>query len=103
MTLPARFKTHTVTVEPYEGVTPYGDAYGAGVEVECRVEDEIKLVRTASGEEVASATTIYCDRSVNIPTESRVTIGSRVATVLTVADHDTAGQSALEHKEIALT
>jgi len=102
MPLPDHFKTHTITVEPYVGSGAYGSTYGAPVEVECRVEDVVRLVRAASGDEVVSSTTVVCDVGTVIPAESRVTVKGRVTTVLAVSDPSTGGRSELDHLEIAL-
>jgi hypothetical protein len=100
--LPDYFKTHTILVEPYEGSGAYGSVYGAQVSVECRVEDVVRLVRAASGDEVVSSATVACDVGTVIPPESRVTVKGRVTTVLSVSDPSTGGRSELDHLEIAL-
>ena len=108
MTLPARLRTHTITVEPRVGVGPSGAVYGAPVLVTCHLEDELQLVRDSTGAEVVSSATVFCDLDVTIPPESRITIPERaniperVTTVISVAVHDTDGRSALEHLEVAL-
>jgi len=102
MPLPDHFKTHTILVEPYEGSGAYGTVYGAPVSVECRVEDVTRLVRSASGDEVVSSTTVACDAGTVIPPESRVTVKGRVTTVLAVSDPSTGGRSGLDHLEVSL-
>ena len=102
MPLPDHFKTHTITVEPYVGSGAYGSTYGPPVEVDCRVEDMVRLVRSSTGDEVTSSTTVVCDVDTVIPAESRVTVKGRVTTVLSVADPSTGGRSGLDHLEVAL-
>lgn len=102
MPLPARLRTHTISVEPYTGSGAYGSVYGPPVSVTCRVEDVVRLVRSSSGDEAVSSTTVYCDADVVIPAESRVTVNGRVTTVLSVANPSTGGRSALDHLEVAL-
>ncbi len=102
MPLPDHFKTHTITVEPYQGGGAYGSVYGAPVEVECRVEDVVRLVRAATGDEAVSSTTVVCDVGTVIPAESRVTVKGRVTTVLAVSDPSTGGRSELDHLEVSL-
>lgn len=102
MTLPARLRTHTITVEAYVGTGAHGPIFSAPVIVTCRVEEMNKLVRSNTGAEVVSSTTIYCDLDVTIPPESRVTVNGEVTSVLAVSDHNTAGRSRLDHKEVAL-
>ena len=102
MPLPARLRTHTISVEPYTGSGAYGSTYGPAVSVTCRVEDVVRLVRAADGDEAVSSTTVYCDADVVIPVESRVTVNGRVTTVLAVANPSTGGRSRLDHLEVSL-
>lgn len=99
MAIPAKFRTHTISVEPYIGSGAYGSAYGPAVDVVCRVEDVSRLVRASSGDEVVSSSTVYCDSDVVIPVESRVTVNGRVTTVLSVSD---LSWPRLGHLEVAL-
>lgn len=102
MTLPRRFRTHTISVEPYAGTGAHGPVFGTAVPVECRVEEKVQLVRSDTGEEVVSSSIVYCDLATVIPAESRVTVNGRVTSVLNAASFDTAGQSRLEHKQVFL-
>ncbi len=102
MSLPGHFRAHTISVEPFDGNGAYGPVFGAAVNVECRVEHKVQLVRSAEGTEVVSSMTVYCARSVTIPPESRVTVDGRTTSVISTADHDTGGRSPLEHKEVLL-
>lgn len=99
MPIPAKFRTHIISVEPYSGSGAYGSTYGPPVDVACRVEDVTRLVRGSNGDEVVSSSTVYCDSDVVIPPESRVTVNGRVTTVLTVSD---LSWSRLGHLEVAL-
>lgn len=101
MVLGARWRTHTITVEPYLGSGAYGAAYGPPVDVACRVEEGVRLVRSASGDEAVSTATVYCDPDTVIPAESRVTVNGRVTTVLLVSNPST-GRSRLDHLEVSL-
>lgn len=102
MSLPTGFLTHTITVEPYAGPTPYGPSYGAPVTVSCRVEDETQMVLDANGVEVVSSSKVFCDSDVDIPVESRVTVDGRTTRVLSVLDLSTGGLSTMDHLEVAL-
>lgn len=101
MPIPARWRTHTISVEPYVGSGAYGSTYGPPVSITCRVEDTVRLVRASSGDEAVSSSTVYCDTDVVIPAESRVTVNGRVTTVLSVSNLST-GRSRLDHLEAAL-
>lgn len=102
MGLPLRKRTHTITVEPFQGDSAYGPVFGAPVQVTCRVDESQRLVRSNTGEEVVSSSTVFCDLDVTIPAGSRVTVSDRTTTVLTVSTFDTGGRSRLDHKEAAL-
>lgn len=95
-------RTHTISVEPFEGDGARGPVYGAAVQVSCRLENKLQLVRSNIGEEVMSSSTVFCDRTTTIPAGSRVTAAGRITTVIAVADHDTGGRSALDHLEVFL-
>jgi hypothetical protein len=97
----------TITVEAYTGSGPYGDVYGAAVQVEgCVVEESRRRVRVqtqdAAGEEVLSSTTVYCPPDTVAPAGSRVTTGGRTARVLAATPHDPHGQPLPAHLELNL-
>lgn len=100
MSIPARFRTHTISIEPYLGSGAYGAVYGPPVDVVCRVEEGMRMVRASSGDEVVSSAMVFCDPDVTIPTESRVTVNGRVTTVLSVSNPSVG--SRLDHLEVAL-
>lgn len=93
----------TVTVTPYAGETAYGPTYRAAVEVDCRVEYVRKLVRSSTGDEVVSETTIYVlpvlqsgARSMDVfAPESLVTHDGRDAQVISAASHRGRDQAVL--------
>jgi len=93
---------HVASVEPYQGSGAHGPVYGNAVSVRCFAEDKRQLVRSDTGEEVVSNTTIHCPVDTTIPPGSRVTVFGRTTTVLTVARFDTGGRSRLDHLEVAL-
>lgn len=100
--IPTHLRTHTVTVEPFQGDGARGPVFGAAVQVTCRLENKLQLVRSNIGEEVTSSSTVFCDRGTTIPAGSRVTVAGRITTVISVADHDTGGRSELDHLEVFL-
>jgi hypothetical protein len=102
MGLPLRKRTHTITVEPFQGDSAYGPVFGAPVQVTCRVDEAQRLVRSNTGEEVVSSSTVFCDLDTVIPAGSRVTVNGRTTTVLALAAFDTGGRSRLDHKEASL-
>lgn len=102
MSLPAHLKTHTITIEPYEGQGSTGPVFGTAVEVQCRVEDKVQLVRSNIGDEVVSSSMVFCDPGTVAPPESRVTVNGRVTSVVQTADHATGGFSHLDHVQLFL-
>jgi hypothetical protein len=102
VSLPARLRTHTISVEPYEGTGSHGPIFGTAVSVTCRVEEKVQLVRANTGEEAVSSTTVFCDSDVVIPVESRVTVNGRSTSVLAVGNPSTNGRSRLDHLEVFL-
>lgn len=75
----------TVSVETYSGESGYGPLYAAAVSVVCNVQSSRKLVRNSSGDEVVSETTLHVapDDAAAFTPETRVTISSKVSTVIT--------------------
>lgn len=94
---------HQVTIEPFEGNGANGPVYGAPVTVKCFRDDKRRLVRGASGSQVVSGSTVYCLPGTVAPPESRVDLGTRVATVITVADRDGGKLPVPSHVEVNLT
>lgn len=75
---------HTVTIEAYLGDTAYGPSYAPAVTARAYVEDEIKTVRNAQGEEVVSSTKVWLFPTQDCPPESRLmTPSGRVQSVIT--------------------
>lgn len=69
-----------IMLEKWVGQTEYGDAsYGSKMQVACRIEGKVRMVRTVEGLEQISTTTIYVygDRDVPmITTQDRITLPS---------------------------
>lgn len=105
------FYVHSITVQTLTGSGGMGDTYAAPVtltppDTGVFVDDKRKLVRSSSGAEVISETTIY-GRPYLIAVlleGSLVTLPSgRVATVITTGARDSAGLNLPDHVEAALT
>lgn len=107
MRIPTVLLPHTVTVRPYLGIGPYGEVFGDPVVVRRTfVEDRRRLVRSSTGEEVVSETTVRARPQVHIPVGSLVTVwagtsAERTARALTSARYD--HPSSWSHVEVALT
>lgn len=97
-----RFLVHTSTVEPYLGAGGHGPQFGPVVTVACYVRDQIRLVRTSTGDEAVSRTTVYYPAGTVVPAGSRVVANGRESHVLTVSRHDSGGLTTLDHVEVAL-
>lgn len=100
--IPDVLLVHTVSVEAYEGSGAYGDIFGTAYDLPCYVEQERKLIRSSTGEEVVSSTQVYCNPGEPIPLGSKVTWNGRTSLVLGVGDYEDGGLTGLAHREIDL-
>ncbi|SDD86630.1 hypothetical protein [Actinokineospora iranica] len=104
--IPAVLLPHTITLRPFIGTGPYGDVHGDPVVIRrAFVEDRRRLVRSTTGEEVVSETTVRTRPREHIPVGSLVTVWAetpheRTARVIIAAlfDHP----SSWTHVEVAL-
>lgn len=103
MKLPRWLLQHSATIEPYAGAGANGPVYGAGVVVRCFRDDKRRLVRSGTGEQVVSETTLYCPPGTVAPPQSRVDLGHRKATVITLSDRDGGQLPVPSHVEVNLT
>ncbi|MFF4989630.1 hypothetical protein ACFY19_20725 [Streptosporangium saharense] len=93
-----------VTVEPYAGAGPFGKTYGPPIVVRALVDNRRRRVRSASGDEVVSETTLRMQLGEECPVESRVTLpDGRQAEVITSAEIDGRSLPVPSHREVALT
>lgn len=85
MEIPGYLLPHTISVQPYAGVTGAGaPAYGSAVEMAAMVERGRKLMRTAGREQVVSTARAFVqlDQLDSVPAKSRVTLtDGTVATI----------------------
>lgn len=69
--------TQRVTIAPRTGYDSYGNAaYGTDVTYQCAVVGEMKLIRTARGQEAPSKQAIYLMSAAAIRPEDRVTLST---------------------------
>lgn len=101
----ADFYVHTVTVQTLTGSGGMGDTYTDPAPLACFVDDKRRLVRSGSGEEVVSETTVYAPAGTTVLTaESLVTLPSgRVATVIALSILDSGTMDLPDHVEANLT
>jgi hypothetical protein len=101
----ARFFVHTVTVEPFTGVSGYGvDQFAAAQTISGFLEASRKLVRNQNGEEVVSEAQFYTDKA-NVslfPANSRVTYPGVVTRVIRPNLNDAPGLGLPEHLAVTL-
>ena len=96
-TLPRRLLQDVVTVEPYSGESGYGPIHAAAATVLGKISATRQLVRNSDGEEVVSEVTLYvhpADAAPFVP-GSRVTIATRVSTVIAVSPQGRPGEDVL--------
>jgi len=106
------FYVHTITVQTLTGSGGMGDTYADPVTLSpdtdtgVFVDDKRKLVRSSSGEQVISETTIYGRPNLIavLLEESLVTLPTgRVATVITTGARDSGALDLPDHVEAACT
>ncbi|WP_329423990.1 hypothetical protein [Streptomyces sp. NBC_01268] len=101
--IPAFMLGHTVTVEPYLGRTSVGPRYGPAATVKCFVDEQTRVVRDQTGQEVTSTSTFYARPGLVCPAESRVTLpDGRVARVIARLDRSGGGMPTPDHVEVQL-
>ncbi|MCO1575028.1 hypothetical protein M8C13_04545 [Crossiella sp. SN42] len=100
--VPAWLLRHTATIEPYLGTTGTGPRFGPPEQVRCFADDKRRLVRSATGTEVVSETTLYCPPGTTAPPESRVTVQGRATTVIAAHQRDGGGLPTPDHVEVVL-
>jgi hypothetical protein len=107
--IPDWMMPHQVQVEAYQGDSGYGDVYRPKMPVRCAVDDRRTLVRSRSGEEVVSETTIRCRlmHETKFRLDSRVTLWpgttrQRITYVLQTSARDSGGVGEGDHLEVNL-
>lgn len=72
----ASMMTQTVTIEPYSSPGSHigKETYGTGVEYRARFVEKTRLVRSASGEELAARGVVWINASSGISTKDRITL-----------------------------
>lgn len=97
--------TTPIAVTPYDGEGAYGPIYGAEQTVLMRVNEGRRLVRSRSGDEVVSETTLYGPLSAvdAFAPESLVTVDGRAAQVITVSRRREPNGGSMDHIEVVLT
>jgi len=103
----ARWWVHEVTVQTKLGSGGYGDKLADPSEpVPCKIDDTVRTVRDADGNETVSSATIHTDldRAGQFPPGSLVTLpwDPRARRVIGVHRLDSGGRSRLDHLEIHL-
>lgn len=107
-----RLFTQTVTNKTYLGTGAYGEVFADPVDKACFINDSIKLVRNAQGDEVVSTARLYApltDFPADPPVAGQYAPGSEVTVdglthrVIAVARKDAAGPASSHHIEVQLT
>jgi len=101
--IPAFLLQHTVTIEAFQGNGANGPVYGTPLVVPCFRDDKRRLVRAPNGSQVVSESTVYCQPGTVAPPESRINLGTRIATVITTADRDGGTLPVPSHVEVNCT
>jgi hypothetical protein len=98
------FQPTTVSVATRTGTGANGDIYAAPVDVECFLEDARHLVRSATGEQVVSESTVFADpdKAPKFTPGSKVTLPTRTALVI-LAKVNAIGDPDVDHTAVSLT
>ncbi|MDQ0894429.1 hypothetical protein [Agromyces ramosus] len=104
------FYVHALTVETFQGTNGYGeDIFAAPVVLTpptgCFIEPKRRLVRSSTGEQVVSETTVYtypANAALFAPS-SRVTINGTVSRVIVTAPFESGDLDLPDHVVINLT
>lgn len=105
MRIPSLLLPHRVSIQPYQGTGAYGEQHGPPVTVQAQVEDSRRLLRSTTGEELISSTTVRTRLDVHAPPGSLVTVWpntlhERTARVIIISRFEHPG--APGHSELAL-
>ena len=99
------FFVHSVSVQTCTGQGAYGPVLATPQDVACYIDDSVKLVRNAAGDEVVSSTRIRTAlaNADLFPANSEVTVSGRVARVIAVNSLDGDALGLPSHAVISLT
>lgn len=87
----ARSMRTTALVRRKTGVDKFNKAtYAAGVAVLCQVEDNNRIVRSATGEEVVSSTTLYLAEHIAVEPDDHVVVEGVERHIIGVGQNTTA-------------
>lgn len=100
----AEFYVHIVTLEKFEGAGAYGDIYAAPRLVACLREGKRRLVRSTTGEETVSETTLYMsvEDGAGFTPGSRITYNGHETHVITNGENDAPGLDLPDHAMVTL-
>lgn len=104
MNIPDELLQHTIVIEPYQGRAGDGsDYYATPAYTSAFVDEKVRTVRTATGDEAVSDATAYVALDTEAPALSRVTLPSgRQCRVLVALRRDAGDLPAPSHLEIVL-
>lgn len=99
------FWVHTITVETYLGEGGNGTLYADPVDVPCFIDGGVKVVRTATGEQLVTNAPVYAplEHAAALVAESRVTVQGRSARILAATVYDSGDLDLPDHVQITLT
>lgn len=98
------FQSTTVTIETRTGTGADGDLFAAPVQRAVFLEEARRLVRSSTGEQVVSESTLYADPA-DAPLftpDTKVTLPGREARVIVAKVH-AIGDPDVDHTEVSLT
>ena len=99
------FWVHTIAVETYLGEGGSGTLYADPVDVPCFIDGGVKVIRTATGEQLVTNAPVYAplEHAATLTAESRVSIRGATARILAATVYDSGGLDLPDHVQITLT
>lgn len=95
------FLQQTVIIEPWTGQNVYAEAtYGPGANYSARVQQKVKMIRNAQGQEVVSTAQVYLDGSVSVTTEDRITLSDGTQPLIQAVTSPPDETGAVHHKVV---
>lgn len=101
----AEFWVHTVTVRTNLGEGGNGTIWSAPVDVPCFIDGGVKVVRTATGEQVVVAAPVYAplEYADKLTAGSEVTVRGKTSRIIAATVYDSGDLDLPDHVQITLT
>ncbi|MGN8049551.1 hypothetical protein ACTJKO_07640 [Curtobacterium sp. 22159] len=98
------FWVHTLTVQTYLGEGGNGTSYADPVDVPCFIDGGVKVVRTATGEQLVVNAPVYAplEHAAALVAESKVSMRGATARILAATVYDSGSLDLPDHVQLTL-